>query len=47
MSTWATAGAIVLRELHETGHGSRDFAVRDPLGTLWSFGTCGGEPAAR
>jgi uncharacterized glyoxalase superfamily protein PhnB len=41
------AGATVLRELHETDYGSRDFAVRDPEGNLWSFGTYRGEPAAR
>jgi uncharacterized glyoxalase superfamily protein PhnB len=40
------AGATVLRELHETDYGSRDFAVRDPEGNLWSFGTYRGEPAA-
>lgn len=41
------AGATVLLELHETDYGSRDFAVRDPEGNLWSFGTYRGEPAAR
>ena len=40
------AGATVLRELHETDYGSRDFAVRDPEGNHWSFGTYRGEPAA-
>ena len=39
------AGATVLRELHETDYGSRDFAVRDPEGNLWSFGTYRGAPA--
>jgi len=38
------AGAEVLRGLHETDYGSRDFAVRDPEGNLWSFGTYRGEP---
>ena len=38
------AGATVVRELHETDYGSRDFAVRDPEGNLWSFGTYRGEP---
>ena len=38
------AGAQVLQELHDTDHGSRDFAVRDPEGNLWSFGTYRGEP---
>jgi uncharacterized glyoxalase superfamily protein PhnB len=41
------AGATVLRELHETDYGSRDFAIRDPEGNLWSFGTYRGEPASR
>lgn len=40
------AGATVLRELHETDYGSRDFAVLDPEGNHWSFGTYRGEPAA-
>jgi uncharacterized glyoxalase superfamily protein PhnB len=38
------AGARVLREPHETEYGSRDFAVIDPEGNLWSFGTYRGEP---
>ena len=38
------AGAKVLRELHETDYGSRDFAVLDPEGNTWSFGTYRGEP---
>jgi uncharacterized glyoxalase superfamily protein PhnB len=38
------AGAEVLTGLHETGYGSRDFAVRDPEGNRWSFGTYRGEP---
>ncbi len=33
------AGAEVVRELHDTDYGSRDFSVRDPEGHLWSFGT--------
>ena len=36
----ATAvGAEVVRELEDTGYGSRDFSVRDPEGNLGSFGT--------
>jgi uncharacterized glyoxalase superfamily protein PhnB len=31
-------GDIAL-DLTETDYGSRDFTVRDPEGTLWSFGT--------
>jgi uncharacterized glyoxalase superfamily protein PhnB len=38
------AGAGVLDELHETDYGSRDFAIRDPEGNRWSFGTYRGEP---
>jgi uncharacterized glyoxalase superfamily protein PhnB len=38
------AGAEVFQELHDTDHGSRDFAVRDPEGNRWSFGTYRGEP---
>jgi uncharacterized glyoxalase superfamily protein PhnB len=38
------AGGQVLRELHDTDYGSRDFAVLDPEGNHWSFGTYRGEP---
>jgi uncharacterized glyoxalase superfamily protein PhnB len=41
------AGATVARELHDTDYGSRDFAVLDPDGNLWSFGTYRGEPRKR
>ena len=40
------AGAKVHRELHDTDYGSRDFAVLDPEGNHWSFGTYRGEPRA-
>lgn len=40
------AGAEVLSGLHDTDYGSRDFAVRDPEGNRWSFGTYRGEPPA-
>jgi len=33
------AGAEVVRPLHDTDYGSRDYIVRDPEGNLWSFGT--------
>lgn len=33
------AGARVVQELHDTDYGSRDFAVRDPEGVYWNFGT--------
>ena len=32
-------GAEVAMELMNTDYGSRDFAVRDPEGNLWNFGT--------
>lgn len=35
------AGADVVRDLGDTDYGSRDFAVRDPEGNTWSFGTYG------
>jgi uncharacterized glyoxalase superfamily protein PhnB len=38
------AGAKVLTGLHDTDYGSRDFAVRDPEGNRWSFGTYPGAP---
>jgi uncharacterized glyoxalase superfamily protein PhnB len=37
------AGAEVLRGLGDTDYGSRDFAVTDPEGNHWSFGTYQGE----
>jgi uncharacterized glyoxalase superfamily protein PhnB len=33
------AGAEVAMPLTDTDYGSRDFTLRDPEGTLWSFGT--------
>ncbi|HWR47649.1 MAG TPA: VOC family protein, partial [Pseudonocardiaceae bacterium] len=33
------AGAEVVRGLADEDYGSRGFTVRDPEGTLWSFGT--------
>jgi uncharacterized glyoxalase superfamily protein PhnB len=33
------AGAEIVRELGDTDYGSRDFAVKDPEGNIWSFGT--------
>ena len=38
------AGAEVVREVNGTDYGSREFAVHDPEGNLWSFGTYRGEP---
>lgn len=40
----AAAGAEVVRELNDTSYGSREFAVRDPEGNRWSFGTYRGAP---
>jgi uncharacterized glyoxalase superfamily protein PhnB len=37
-------GAVVIAELHDTDYGSRDFAVLDPEGNHWSFGTYRGHP---
>jgi uncharacterized glyoxalase superfamily protein PhnB len=37
------AGAVVTVELHDEEHRSRDFAVKDPEGNLWYFGTYRGE----
>lgn len=36
--------ADIFRPLDHTDYGSREFAVRDPEGNLWSFGTYLGEP---
>jgi uncharacterized glyoxalase superfamily protein PhnB len=38
------AGATVVQGLHDTDYGSRDFAVRDPEGNHWTFGTYRGAP---
>ncbi len=40
----AAAGAEVVMGLTDTDYGSRDFAVRDPEGNRWSFGTYRGAP---
>ena len=40
----SAAGAEIMTELHDTDYGSRDFAVRDPEGNRWSFGTYRGAP---
>ena len=37
------AGAEVVMGLRDEDYGSRGFTVRDPEGTLWSFGTYRGE----
>ena len=38
------AGGEISTDLHDTDYGSRDFAIRDPEGNIWSFGTYRGEP---
>lgn len=38
------AGADIITDLHTTDYGSLDFALRDPEGNRWSFGTYRGEP---
>ncbi len=37
-------GAVVVCELADKDYGSRDFAVRDPEGNQWYFGTYRGHP---
>ena len=39
-------GANVVVALHDTDYGSRDFAIRDPEGNRWYFGTYRGAPRA-
>ena len=38
------AGAEVTMDLRDTDYGSRDFAIRDPEGNHWYFGTYRGAP---
>ena len=38
------AGAHLIQGMHDTEYGSRGFAVTDPEGNRWSFGTYRGEP---
>lgn len=33
------AGATILKEPTDQSYGSRDYAVRDPEGNVWAFGT--------
>ncbi|ARX83013.1 MULTISPECIES: VOC family protein [Streptomyces] len=39
-----TAGVKVIREIEDQPYGSREFAIADPEGNKWSFGTYRGEP---
>jgi uncharacterized glyoxalase superfamily protein PhnB len=38
------AGVEIIQGLEDTDYGSRGFAIRDPEGNRWSFGTYRGEP---
>lgn len=38
------AGAEIIMPPYDADHGSRDFAIRDPEGNRWAFGTYRGEP---
>ncbi|MEU6642277.1 VOC family protein [Saccharomonospora sp. NPDC046836] len=40
------AGAMIHHELRETDYGSRDVAVGDPEGNIWTFGTYRGAHAS-
>ena len=40
------AGGEIVVDLHDTDYGSRDFAIRDPEGNRWYFGTYRGAPRA-
>lgn len=40
----SAAGAEITQALQDTDYGSREFALRDPEGNRWSFGTYRGEP---
>ena len=40
----ARAGAEIIRKPRETDYGALEFALRDPEGSLWSFGDYRGEP---
>jgi uncharacterized glyoxalase superfamily protein PhnB len=40
----SATGAKIIAEPHDTDYGSRDFALLDPEGNRWSFGTYRGHP---
>jgi uncharacterized glyoxalase superfamily protein PhnB len=40
----AAAGATVTRSPQNTDYGSREFAIKDPEGNRWTFGTYRGAP---
>ena len=45
VATAAAYGVEITRPPADTDYGSREFAVRDPEGNLWSFGTYPGRSA--
>lgn len=40
----STAGVEIIREIEDQPYGSREFAIADPEGNKWSFGTYRGAP---
>jgi uncharacterized glyoxalase superfamily protein PhnB len=40
----AAHGAKITQGPYDTDYGSRDFAIEDPEGNRWSFGTYSGHP---
>ncbi|WP_370593014.1 VOC family protein [Streptomyces sp. NBRC 110028] len=40
----SAAGVEIIREIADQPYGSREFAIADPVGDKWSFGTYRGEP---
>lgn len=40
----AARGATITKEPYDTDYGSRDFAITDPEGNHWTFGTYPGHP---
>ncbi|MEV0281136.1 VOC family protein [Streptomyces sp. NPDC050610] len=38
------AGVKIIREIGDQSYGSREFAIADPEGNKWAFGTYRGEP---
>lgn len=40
----SAAGVEIIREIEDQSYGSREFAIADPEGNKWSFGTYRGAP---
>ena len=40
----AASGATITRPPQDTDYGSREFAIKDPEGNRWTFGTYRGAP---